>query len=67
MGSALNPGNDYFARTWTDAMRAAGVEGQMVIVPRAEDIEDTIAGIRADALGVAIPQTLRLRADEVIE
>jgi putative ABC transport system substrate-binding protein len=52
VGSALNPGNDSFARTWADAVRAAGVEGQMVVVPRAEDIEATMAGIRADAVVV---------------
>jgi putative ABC transport system substrate-binding protein len=57
VGSAVNPGNDFFARTWADAVRAAGVEGQMVIVPRAEDIEATIADIRADAL-VVLPDPM---------
>lgn len=57
VGSAVNPGNDFFARIWADAVRAAGVEGRMVIVPRAEDIEVTIAGIRADAL-VVLPDPM---------
>jgi putative ABC transport system substrate-binding protein len=52
VGSATNPSNDFFARTWADAVRTAGIEGQMVIVPRVEDIESTIAGIRADAIVV---------------
>ena len=52
VGSATNPSNDFFVRTWADAVRAAGVEGQMVIVPRVEDIESTIAAIRADAVMV---------------
>lgn len=59
MGSAANPGNDFFARTWTDAVRAAGIEGTMVIVPRVEDIESTIAGIRADAV-VVLPDPMFL-------
>jgi putative ABC transport system substrate-binding protein len=57
VGSAANPANDYFARTWVEAARAAGVEGQMVIVPRAEDIESTIAAIRADAV-VVLPDPM---------
>jgi putative ABC transport system substrate-binding protein len=57
LGSAVNPGNDFFARVWADAVRAAGIEGRMVIVPRAEDIESTIAGIRADAL-VVLPDPM---------
>lgn len=52
VGSAVNPGNDFFDRVWADAVRAAGVEGQMVIVPRVEDIESTIGGIRAYAVVV---------------
>lgn len=52
VGSAANPGNDFFARVWAEAVRAAGVEGQMVIVPRAEAIESAIAAIRADAIVV---------------
>jgi putative ABC transport system substrate-binding protein len=57
VGSATNPGNDYFARLWAEAVRAAGIEGQMVIVPRVEDIESTIAGIRADAI-VVLPDPM---------
>jgi putative ABC transport system substrate-binding protein len=57
LGSAVNPSNDFFARTWAHAVRAAGVEGQMVIVPRVEDIESTIAGIRADAI-VVLPDPM---------
>jgi putative ABC transport system substrate-binding protein len=57
VGSAVNPGNDSFARTWADAVRAAGVEGQMVVVPRAQDVEATIAGIRADAV-VVLPDPM---------
>ncbi len=57
VGSAVNPGNDFFARTWADAVRDAGVEGQMVVVPRVQDIEATIAAIRADA-SVVLPDPL---------
>ena len=57
VGSATNPSNDFFARLWADAVRAAVVEGQMVIVPRVEDIESTIAGIRADAV-VVLPDPM---------
>jgi putative ABC transport system substrate-binding protein len=67
VGSALNPGNDFFERVWADAVRAAGIEGLMVIVPRAEDIETTIAAIRADAVVVLpdpmfVPVSVRLFA-----
>jgi putative ABC transport system substrate-binding protein len=57
VGSAVNPGNDYFARLWAAAVRAAGIEGQLVIVRRVEDIESTIAGIRADAV-VVLPDPM---------
>lgn len=57
LGSAVNPANDYFARVWADAVRTLGIEGRMVIVPRAEDIEATIAGIRADAI-VVLPDPM---------
>jgi putative ABC transport system substrate-binding protein len=57
LGSAVNPGNDFFKRVWADAVRVAGVEGQMVIVPRGEDVESTIARIRADAL-VVLPDPM---------
>jgi putative ABC transport system substrate-binding protein len=63
LGSAVNPGNDFFARTWAEAVRAAGVEGQMVIVPRVEDIESTVAGIRADAI-VVLPDPMFFPAGE---
>jgi putative ABC transport system substrate-binding protein len=67
VGSATNPSNDFFARTWADAVRAAGIDGQMVIVPRAEAIEASIAAIRADAVVVLpdpmfAPETARLFA-----
>lgn len=52
VGGAPNPSNDFFARLWADAVRAAGIEGGMVVVPRAADIEATIAAIRADAVVV---------------
>jgi putative ABC transport system substrate-binding protein len=57
VGSAVNPGNDFFARTWADAVRTAGIDGRMVIVPRVEDVEATIAGIRADGL-VVLPDPM---------
>jgi putative ABC transport system substrate-binding protein len=57
VGSAANPSNDFFARTWADAVRAAGIDGKMVIVPRAEEIEATIAAIRADAV-VVLPDPM---------
>jgi putative ABC transport system substrate-binding protein len=57
VGSAANPGNDFFARLWADAVRAGGLEGQMVIVPRVENIESTIAAIRADAV-VVLPDPM---------
>lgn len=57
LGSAVNPANDYFARVWADAVRTLGIEGRMVIVPRAEDIEATIAGNRADAI-VVLPDPM---------
>jgi putative tryptophan/tyrosine transport system substrate-binding protein len=57
LGSAVNPGNDFFARNWADAVRAAGFEGQMVIVQRAEDIESTVASIRANAM-VVLPDPM---------
>lgn len=57
LGSAVNPSNDFFARTWADAARAAGVEGQMMVVPRVEDIEATVAAIRADAI-VVLPDPM---------
>ncbi|MBK6863188.1 MAG: ABC transporter substrate-binding protein [Ideonella sp.] len=57
LGSAVNPANDYFARVWADAVRMLGVEGRMVIVPHAEDIEPTIAGVRADAI-VVLPDPM---------
>lgn len=57
LGSAVNPANDYFARVWADAVRTLGIEGGMVIVPRAEAIEATIAALRADAL-VVLPDPM---------
>ncbi len=57
LGSAVNPANDYFARVWADAVRTIGIEGRMVIVPRAEDIETTIAGIQAEAI-VVLPDPM---------
>ena len=57
LGSAVNPSNDFFARVWADAVRAADIQGKMVIVPRAAVIESTIADIRADAL-VVLPDPM---------
>jgi putative tryptophan/tyrosine transport system substrate-binding protein len=57
VGSAVNPSNDFFARVWADAVRTIGIEGRMVIVPRAEEIEATITGIRADAI-VVLPDPM---------
>jgi putative ABC transport system substrate-binding protein len=57
VGSATNPGNDFFVQLWVDTVRAAGIEGQMVIVPRVEATESTIAAIRADAI-VVLPDPM---------
>ncbi len=59
LGSAVNPGNDFFARVWADAVRTIGIEGRMAIVPRAKDIEATIAASRADAI-VVLPDPMYL-------
>jgi len=57
LGSAANPGNDFFARIWADAVRSAGIDGQLASVRRVEEIETTIASIRADAI-IVLPDPM---------
>jgi putative tryptophan/tyrosine transport system substrate-binding protein len=50
LGGATNPSNPFFEKVWVDALRALGLEGEMVVVRGADDIEAVIAASRADAL-----------------
>jgi putative ABC transport system substrate-binding protein len=50
LGNAANPANPYFAQVFTQAAQARGIEGTLLEVRTADEMEALIASARADAL-----------------
>jgi putative tryptophan/tyrosine transport system substrate-binding protein len=57
LGNAANPGNAYFAKVFSDAARSLGIEGRLLEVRSADELEPAISGARADAL-LALPDPM---------
>ena len=50
LGNAANPANPFFAKVFSDAARALGLDGRMLEVRSADELEPAIVATRADAL-----------------
>jgi putative ABC transport system substrate-binding protein len=50
LGNAANPGNAYFGKVFSEAARALGLQGELLEVRSADDIDAVLAATRADAV-----------------
>lgn len=50
LGNAANPANAYFGKVFSEAARALGLQGQLLEVRSADEIEAVLAATRADAV-----------------